>query len=400
MPSNQSSFLIIVSILTAKLNNLFRVLNINRDDKYGPLNQIRIFLTVDIQHVTKDKSVLAISSITVFCTLCLPKHKDKSKNLKTITQKEFKVSSLQYHDIGKFPGREDMMLWIIFSYGDSPGFIEELKNCNPVSQKTRPQYMFQVLDSNDGSARGQIYFWLSIMKNYSYIIEPICVNGKSMELSQFPYSLSHASIILGALTLGVAPYQYTLSFANHINSFQFITCGNRGFSMLPFIELVAVYKQLVWESLVVTLICFIMFLKFVWKYKTLDIFTNICKLVLEQGDPFPAKFFTNSFCRIMFGTLGLSALVLDNGYKNDNVNRIVAPRIQATYDKLSDLMQEGFSLYSRSGIASFSVVFMEFLLKFKFHPKVVHIEDTAVFFHSELLSLTSAVHTKLDSLVF
>lgn len=139
--------------------------------------------------------------------------------------------------------------------------------------------------------------------------------------------------------------------------------------MLLFIEFVAVFEPLVWVSLFVTLSCFIIFLKLTWKTERLHLFINVIKLLLEQGDPFPPPFFRKSSCRIMFGTLGLSALVLSNGYKNDNVYRMITSRIPVTYDTLADLLQDGFKLYSRSGMMGVIFSYIEHPIKWKFSPK-------------------------------
>lgn len=294
------------------------------------------------------------------------------------------------------------MQWGNFFGGVSSKFNEELRKCPQIFRGQRYQYIFEAADVNDKVIRAQTYVWLSIMKNYSFITDfnHFCANGELYDSSSNILSLNEAVIDLARINSGkIAPHQYTLSFVNQINSIQFITCGNRGLSVLPFIELVAVYDLFVWISLLVTLTCFVIFLKRVWINITFDVIINITKLLLEQGNPFPPSFFNKSSCRMLFGTLSLAALILSNGYKNENVYRMVASRIPITYDTLSNLLQEGFSLHSRTGVATIFFSSLEIPIKWNFRTHYIFTDDRNGFVCSELAALKSALLSKLDNLV-
>lgn len=79
------------------------------------------------------------------------------------------------------------------------------------------------------------------------------------------------------------------------------------------------------------------------------------KVILEQGDPFPASVGNVTKFLVIIGLLLLMGIILSNAYKNTNVYNMVVPKRPLVYKDLKDLLKDGFTIYTRSlGIDAFS----------------------------------------------
>lgn len=82
----------------------------------------------------------------------------------------------------------------------------------------------------------------------------------------------------------------------------------------------------------------------------------ILKGVLEQGDPFSARFVKSSKLRWIIGTYLLAAVVLSNGYKNNNVYNMITSRKPLLIETLEDVKSENFSFYVRTRVLEFKAL--------------------------------------------
>lgn len=86
---------------------------------------------------------------------------------------------------------------------------------------------------------------------------------------------------------------------------------------------------------------------------------SIIKVLLEQGDPFPERFDkSKSFRFLMCGTL-LGGLVLSNAFKSTNVYNIVLPKQRLKFRTFNELLQHGYSVYSRMVVSDYYLTFAE-----------------------------------------
>ncbi len=79
----------------------------------------------------------------------------------------------------------------------------------------------------------------------------------------------------------------------------------------------------------------------------LDKATCLIKVVLEHGDPFPAKFIKSEPLRFLICTTLLAGLVLSNGFKSENVYNIVLPKQPLKFSAIDELLQQGYTIYSK-----------------------------------------------------
>ncbi len=115
-----------------------------------------------------------------------------------------------------------------------------------------------------------------------------------------------------------------------------------------------VFDNNVWVWIIITLIFLIVgivrrsggnvFLARLWSGSKL---LCLIKVLVEQGDPFPA-ILTKSFrFRFVIGATLLAGVVLSNAYKSTNVYNIVKPRYIVTYHEVGKVMRDNFSMHVR-----------------------------------------------------
>ncbi len=74
---------------------------------------------------------------------------------------------------------------------------------------------------------------------------------------------------------------------------------------------------------------------------------QILKVLLEQGDPFQAKYISIYRIRFLISGFLLVGLVVSNAFKSTNVYNIVLPRFSMLYEQFEDLLSDNFQIYSR-----------------------------------------------------
>lgn len=199
--------------------------------------------------------------------------------------------------------------------------------------------------------------WLSIASNFSYVhygtyynvltcekdgklVEtniPVVAEGVQLQLQETFHS-SHRNF-------------FPVVLKTLFNDLRFVSCGKRGCEKLPFSELLSVYDRYVW-----VLIFFCMFVlaaafQIITSHSSrlkAEFLLSSAKVLLEQGDPFPEKLLQSGGCRCVAGTFFLMAVVLSNAYKNTNVYNMVSHKKIIPYRYLRELIQDNFSIYTRS----------------------------------------------------
>ncbi len=192
----------------------------------------------------------------------------------------------------------------------------------------------------------------SIMGNFSYSkvsgSDTKCVNGKFVTAPGEKY-LNYYNIAWNARGLILAPFQTGLSVKLTLGNLRFVTCGEKGKSMLAFNELLSAYDLTTWSLILETVVTLGFAFRLLWNpVSHTRHLLSIVKVFLEQGDPFLESVQQIPRLRWITSSLLLLAIVLSNGYKNTNVLNMILPRNILTYEYLNQLEEGNFSVYSRS----------------------------------------------------
>lgn len=133
---------------------------------------------------------------------------------------------------------------------------------------------------------------------------------------------------------------------------QLVTCGYQGPEGLQFMELLNVFEWTLWVALSITIIALAIILKEIPSTTAEHSITQgllvPVKLLLEQGNPFPDSLIDNQRCRWISGAFLLMGIILSNAYKNTNVYNMIVPRKNTPYKHLQELINDSFTIYTRS----------------------------------------------------
>lgn len=151
-----------------------------------------------------------------------------------------------------------------------------------------------------------------------------------------------------------------LYLENKFGSLRFVSCGSRGLESLRLEQFVAVFEITLWKWILGVEVLLIVSMNLIrgsmLPLNLLDKAVCIIKVLLEQGDPFPGRFVkSKAFRFIISGTL-LGGLVLSNAFKSTNVYNIVLPKQHLKFRTFQELLQHGYSVYSKFGVAQYFIL--------------------------------------------
>lgn len=224
------------------------------------------------------------------------------------------------------------------------------------------------VDSTGGISASDIFYqavvslWQSVLRNYTYMVSGSTVCSNGMKINAQPED-SRSIIAIDEVFLR-RYLHIPMQIANPVNgSFRFVVCVPRGSEKMAFGELVNVYDKIVWGTLAVIIFCAAL----LWKY-LLSAHANsklrksyfrrssfigrvytLLKILLEQGDDsFESVSIPDRKVSVFLGIFLTMCVILSNGYKNANVYKMVKPRKLIMYERLDDLIQDNFSIYTIS----------------------------------------------------
>ncbi len=148
-----------------------------------------------------------------------------------------------------------------------------------------------------------------------------------------------------------------LRLENKFGSFRFVSCGTKGFESLKIAQFVSVFETNVWKWILAVAIVLINIMNLLrgslCPINSLEKLTCLIKVILEQGDPFPARFIQSKPFRFAIcGTL-LGGIVLSNAFKSTNVYNIVLPKQRLAFSTIEELIQHGYSVYTKLNSATY-----------------------------------------------
>lgn len=231
--------------------------------------------------------------------------------------------------------------------------VRGLQNCE--NQLLIPN-LFKKKQINDSAfdspakelASAFIHIWSNILENitifsYGYTI---CINW-SKPVDRI-YTVHHKF----ELSLTLVPYLRGTQFHSQpiqdpSYKLRFVSCGRRGMSPFPFYDLVIVFDDLVWLSILASIVSMIVLITLVTR--NIGYFLSPVKVLLEQGGPFSKSSEDNTNFRYAIGSLLLMGIILSNAYKNTNVYDMIIPRKPVPFETFKELTTHNFSIYTRSG---------------------------------------------------
>lgn len=164
---------------------------------------------------------------------------------------------------------------------------------------------------------------------------------------------SEMSVSVALITLG-RPLHTALQVSDSLSGFHYVTCRYRVIQAVAFASLVDIYDWQIWfliglsvliTGTVVTKVTHMFRTGHPEEVKTCQIF-SVVKVLLEGGG-FPSQVLNQSTpIQIILGAFMLMSIVLSNGYRNENVYSMIAPRKPIKYEKFQKMFQENIAAYT------------------------------------------------------
>lgn len=224
---------------------------------------------------------------------------------------------------------------------------------NPMKLIIQDAFLNKVENPTDHTSEAFAYFWTTIMKNYSFEIPGdsplVCFNGKRLKKTDENVGQFHAILDIYRYPPNIT-VRPAAAILDATNSMQFVSCGNPEFENLAFSELFRVFHWHVWVSLAVSVAGFLTMLSIMTKHKCsglVEYSMGVIKILLEQGDPFRENILQNEKNKITVGLLLLAGIVISGAYKNTNVYNMIIPQQAIPYEKLEELVQHNFIIYTQ-----------------------------------------------------
>ncbi len=145
-------------------------------------------------------------------------------------------------------------------------------------------------------------------------------------------------------------HNYAISASNEFGRLHFVSCGSRGIEPFPFIQFFSVFEWKVWVAILVAITIFSVSINKLTNVgrKSVGFLSGmLCmyKLLLEQGDPFPSNICKNNRLKLLVGGTLLVGCVISNGFKSENVYKIVRPRFQVSYYNIDEFIEDNVTVY-------------------------------------------------------
>lgn len=142
-----------------------------------------------------------------------------------------------------------------------------------------------------------------------------------------------------------------LRLKNKFGSLRFVSCGSRGLESLQIEQFVSVYENNVWKFILAVLVLITVVMNFlrgsIFPLHSVTKITCLIKVLLEQSDPFPERFIKSEAFRFLISVTLLGGLVLSNAFKSNNVYNIVLPKQPLRFNTIDELIDDGYSVYSK-----------------------------------------------------
>lgn len=236
------------------------------------------------------------------------------------------------------------------------------------------------------------------LSNYTYnsFETHICVNGQTIKRKNL-FNLNIASNLdVREIHSKFSAYQM-LSLPEDITNLRFISCGGRrGKQPILFSELVNVYDIYIWVFIVFSSLSLTYILRrtYTQKVSFQIYFLDTLYLMVEQNSKlFDCKVAKNNI-RFSVGSFLLASIVLSNAYRSENMYNITKLRKQIPYYRLQELLDNNFTIYSRSSYIFFDALSLHYSTRGTF-PNLTTVNPHYLAYspkHKHMLRVTSELY--------
>lgn len=195
--------------------------------------------------------------------------------------------------------------------------------------------------------------WVSIFKNYTFEInrEKCCTNGVIKDCN-LPDGIGFGKMYLSLYIhdpMINRQLPMALKYEDVYKSLRFISCTSLAREPLMFKELISMYDRWIWICLIWAMIFLAVTFSFLGRRGSLlSNFLAVVKVLVGQGDPFMHRVLRSAPSRSAVVTFLFMGIILNEGYKNENMYHIISPRKVIIQEKLSQLVQGKFTVYTRA----------------------------------------------------
>lgn len=133
-----------------------------------------------------------------------------------------------------------------------------------------------------------------------------------------------------------------------VSGLRFLSLGRPPSEKLAFYELVSIFDQSIWLGILLTFVILSVLFKHSQRIRMRDSLLAILKSLVEQGDPISSSILAHKSNRWPAITLLLATIVISNGYKNVNIEKMTLPVKPIPFKELSQLEENNFTVYVRA----------------------------------------------------
>lgn len=148
-----------------------------------------------------------------------------------------------------------------------------------------------------------------------------------------------------------------LVFRDPFSNLRFVVCGVRNWGRGPIWQLTSVFDTNIWIWLVFTVMTICVSNSVVQKYvrnhQLSSSWIGICKVFLEQSEPFPNIIAVRYQLKIVPIALLFGGLIISNAYKSSNLYQMTRSRKPMTFDTLEHLNYANYTLYTRMAVGEY-----------------------------------------------
>lgn len=358
---NRPRFDILLNIKSSELQNYW----VRSMSEYAPnwydivANTAKELLTVQLLYSARNPALLGpkrlfVNTLFLLCRSCnsqkslQPLNIGLFKNLKNLTKYLILINKLN----------TDNIVYKIWPLGEAlvNGFVADNYKLPTTSNRHKLNNLIQSKGLPLTELRWEIEARMlgDVLPNSSFRLFPFaCKKGYPLACNDLYQP------IIYIVSSGNIEYTH---FQLHRKSLTFVSCGMHEHTGLGYQHLVSIFDIYVWLGIVASVFSVAGFCTFVQMYPSVPkpgpkfsvsnyFFPNLMsyyKVLIEQGDPICNQLWNIPHLGYTFACFLFAAVVITNGYKNENITQLTLPRANIPYDQFSTLISKNFTIYTRA----------------------------------------------------
>lgn len=259
---------------------------------------------------------------------------------------EIQNSGVQYWTFAIVSYRNDKFL---------ESFLRHLNYCN--ENYKNPKFKF------DTTAYQVASLWKDVLGNMTFFPQGIdsairCTNNIKYVDSK-EWLLGYSGVI--QLEIDVLYHRTSngnpIRFSDKVRNFRFVSCGRQKRNTISFEHFTKIFDLSIWLCIIIfsELITIALGLIKIGKQKGLHVLLKTVgyifgayKILMEQGDSFPAKLLKILKVQVLLGPFLLVGIVLSNAYKNTNIYQMIQNLKPIPFEHIDELVNNSFEFRTTS----------------------------------------------------